>query len=730
MKSPALTILLSLFLTYANSFTAAADEVTDVVNEVAEKLIQQLPMDKKIALKSLSPEETGLPDEFLRKLVSDFEASLLTASAFEIKLLNRNATEEIWSDAIEFGDSKFEEIYKASEASILILLSPRVSPVGLEINAAAYELKGDSSGMLIASSGNQKIVVDLQEYLGVNINTIEDNIRNILADLDELSKSTQRIESPETYSEFIHNARYSEQNNQVIEAIKEYAAATEVNSKFADPYLKIAQLANFQFGSENAIKFVRSQHENLSGSELQIIELALGESKISDFDILQKRIEDPVILSLWLNLNFRKNIPKFSECSRLFFSGQTSCSRQESFVEDVSKALAIRVAIKTITKAVNAGYFSQVFLDPRLQNEYVKEDQYLQFSLSSQDHFNILELFQDVINSAHSARQKGSIEQDEELQLEVFSPIIDRFSDFNLDGRDKADFAITLAINLERAGYLAASSKIIEKLRSHVGDISSYYQYDILEYSDYLANFYRFTTSDRGGKSAILATRENLLTLISENYFDSRAFLKELDRVQPNGDYRFAVYRSMTEAFIIPKLVREGHIDLANRFVLNILTRENFGIFVNGVKPDPEAISLALVGYIYSINNDEDFLSINSKSRNSAETDSQRVNAQAPAVEASLTCYVMKDRSKITNVQDFTNLRQQAGLGGRVIDQISLDETVRIVDPGGFLRYDRCAASCDGTNQNEIKQCIDDNDVWIEVEYNGRRGFLSRKFLE
>lgn len=40
-------------------FQASADEVTDVVNDVAEKLIQQLPMDKKIALKSLSPEETS-----------------------------------------------------------------------------------------------------------------------------------------------------------------------------------------------------------------------------------------------------------------------------------------------------------------------------------------------------------------------------------------------------------------------------------------------------------------------------------------------------------------------------------------------------------------------------------------------------------------------------------------------------------------------------------------------
>jgi len=723
-------LCLTVALLVLAPFQVNADEITDVVNDVAAKLVQQLPMDKKIALKSLSPEETGLPDEFLRKLVSDFEASLLTASSFEIKLLNRNATEEIWSDAIEFGDSKFEEIYKASEASILILLSPRVSPAGLEIDAAAYELRGDSSGMLIAASGNQTVDIDLQEYLGVNINTIEDNIQNILADLDKLSKSSQRIEDPETFSEFIHNARYSEQNNHIIEAIREYAAATVVNSKFADPYLKIAQLANFQFGSENAIKFVHSQLISLSESELQIIDLALGESKISDFDVLQQRIEDPVILSLWLNLKFRESIPKFSECSRLFFSGHTSCPRQESFVEDVSEAFAIRVAIETVTKAVNTGYFSQVFLDPRLQTEYVREDRYLQFNLSSQDHFNTLELFQDVINSAHSIRGKGSIAQDEELQLQVFSPLIDRFPLYNSYTRGDVDFVITLSINLERAGYFAASSKIMEKLRSYVGDANIFYEYDVLEYSDYLANFYQFTTNDRGGRSVILATRENLLTLISENHFNSQNFLKEVDRVQPNGDYRFAVYRSMTEAFVIPKLVREGHIELANRFALNIVTRENFGIEVDGVKPDPEAMSLALVGYIYSVDNDEDFLSINSKNSNSAETDSQGNNAEAPAVKATLTCYMTKDKAKITNVQNYTNLQQQAGSEGRVTAQISLGETVTIVNRGSYLRYERCAAACEGSNQNAIKQCIDNNDVWIEVQYNGRTGFISRKFLE
>ena len=94
------------------------------------------------------------------------------------------------------------------------------------------------------------------------------------------------------------------------------------------------------------------------------------------------------------------------------------------------------------------------------------------------------------------------------------------------------------------------------------------------------------------------------------------------------------------------------------------------------------------------------------------------------------SCYVSEARAEITNVQNYTNLRRQAGLNGQVIGQVPLGAQVFVVNPGNFLRRDRCAGACNGTNQNAIKQCIDNNDVWIEVDYNGRRGFLSRKFLE
>lgn len=101
-----------------------------------------------------------------------------------------------------------------------------------------------------------------------------------------------------------------------------------------------------------------------------------------------------------------------------------------------------------------------------------------------------------------------------------------------------------------------------------------------------------------------------------------------------------------------------------------------------------------------------------------------------PNKQKSLTCGVVDSATKITNVENFTNLRRPAGLNGQVVAEVPLGATVSIVKPGSFLRYERCAAACNGTNQIAIEQCINNNDVWIEVQYKGQKGFLSRKFLE
>ena len=100
------------------------------------------------------------------------------------------------------------------------------------------------------------------------------------------------------------------------------------------------------------------------------------------------------------------------------------------------------------------------------------------------------------------------------------------------------------------------------------------------------------------------------------------------------------------------------------------------------------------------------------------------------ATLAPLTCYVDGEIAQIANVENYTNFRKRAGLNQPVIGKISLGEVVRLSDPGTYLRTERCASICNSANEQAIKQCIDNNEVWVEVQYNGRRGFLSRKFLE
>lgn len=107
-----------------------------------------------------------------------------------------------------------------------------------------------------------------------------------------------------------------------------------------------------------------------------------------------------------------------------------------------------------------------------------------------------------------------------------------------------------------------------------------------------------------------------------------------------------------------------------------------------------------------------------------------RLTNTIPNRPRSLSCGVSDSAAKVTNVQNFTNLRREANLQAQIVVRVPLGATVKIREPGIYWRPDRCAAACDRTKQTALTQCIDNNDVWIEVEYDGRKGFLSRKFVE
>lgn len=231
-------------------FQVAADEITDVMNRIAAEFVSQLPMNKKIVLRTSSPLISSLPEDFLQRLSSDFEASLLMASDFQINLLNRSSTEELWSEATEFGDADFEKLYDASKADVALLLQARPTQAGIEINVSMYELFGDNSGQLLAASGVKLIKGDFAESLGVNLNTIENRIDNIKDQLNDLKLKTDLLEAPNSFVEYYHNYNIYKSRNNYSEALKSLSEAVKYEF-FIDTMLEVISLSRDIYGEKH-----------------------------------------------------------------------------------------------------------------------------------------------------------------------------------------------------------------------------------------------------------------------------------------------------------------------------------------------------------------------------------------------------------------------------------------------------------------------------------------------
>ena len=110
------------------------------------------------------------------------------------------------------------------------------------------------------------------------------------------------------------------------------------------------------------------------------------------------------------------------------------------------------------------------------------------------------------------------------------------------------------------------------------------------------------------------------------------------------------------------------------------------------------------------------------------------------------SCWLTSPSARVTNVNEYVNLRRQPDFSARVIRQVPLGEQVRVLDHNTFhtgvgsqRERDACGRSCQafGRNPNDaaardrVQQCIDDNMLWYEItDARGNRGWVSRKFLE
>ena len=295
-------VLLATLCLVLFPFSTYADEVSDAVNGIAAGLVEQLPMDQKIALKSLSPDETGLPEDFLRRLTSDLEAALLTESGFEINLANRATMEDVWQEAIEFNNANFDELYQSADADVMLMMAPRAVANGVEVALTAYSLTGDNVGQILASSGTVLLPIDLQQSLGVNVNDLNQQMAEVLQEIERVGETGGLITDPNTYAEFYHNARVLQQRGEVDLAMRNYEQALAEGYLFVDPLLDLLDLANARYGEAGTQQyFERRIKENLPEELVQIGEILVGKDLLSFIQpIMDGEISFTPLLAIWL----------------------------------------------------------------------------------------------------------------------------------------------------------------------------------------------------------------------------------------------------------------------------------------------------------------------------------------------------------------------------------------------------------------------------------------------
>ena len=636
-------ILISLFLTFVASLNAAADEVTDVINEVAAKLVQQLPMDKKIALKSLSPEETGLPEDFLRKLTSDLEAALLTASDFEINLANRLSLEEVWQEAIEFNNADFDDLYKDANADVMLMMSPRAISKGVEIAITAYALTGDSVGKTLASSGSVLLPIDLQANLGVDVNDLNKQMAQVLAEIEKVGQTGGLISNPNTYAEFYHNARLLQQRGEVDLAIANLEQAIKHGNNngfmFFDPIFDFSTLIKAKYGERGALKYVEKRLKKdvstLVGITLSLLNDDSWDSKYLVQDINSGKDFPPALLALWLKHNFEH----YGNESTIVMMGVR------------------RKVSEFIIKSKKTGQFYNDFIDNVRAS-------------------NFLDTIPGIATPPPKPRNKfyynfgASNGKSVIKRLAIWDPI-STIDVIRICAKYKSNREICEDIDYN---WLVTNRKYVDP----------------------------YLFKDRSIPNSLPAWVERLEIANDKKFEWDTSLFNEVFEIR--SDFPLLWTKE------INCIVSYQYTDAAG--------------FTVKSSPSPRDVFV----------DERDHSKVKLKSImdciNSVDPEFKIISYPKNVVPTVFSCGVENSVATITNVQNFTNLRQQAGLNGQVIGQVPLGASVSVVNPGNFLRYDRCAATCNGKNQNAIKQCIDNNDVWIEVEHNGRRGFLSRKFLE
>jgi len=336
-----ISTFLLVFCTYVPP--SCADEVKPVYNELAQKLIKDLPRDKKMSLKSLTPEESGLPADFLLSLISNLEESLLDISDFEINLTNRLSIESAWEEAIEFNNANFDEIRRDAQSDILLMVTPRAIADGIEVSITAYALYEENSGKVLASTGTKLLPVDLKSVLGINVTNLNDQMALVAKEIKQISKSGGIISEPITYAEYYHNAKIYGQRGETDLAMRSLEQTIYSDVLFVDPIEDLLSLAIARYGQAGAKLYFEKKIQLHLPRELQLYGgLYVGSNLLDAAELI---ISKKNIFSPYKSLFMRRH--------------QGPYGVDEVFVK------ALKNANKHIAEDYKSGTFQSYYLDIR-----------------------------------------------------------------------------------------------------------------------------------------------------------------------------------------------------------------------------------------------------------------------------------------------------------------------------------------------------------------------------
>ena len=176
--------LLVVGLASCSKEDSAKAEYKEQYVKIAETIAAQIPSNSRVSLKLTSPDKNGLPEAFLRKLMAEFSGALVQSSKSRFQILNRNSTEEIWQEAVEFNNQDVAKITKSAGADVSVTLSPKINEKGIDLSVTAYSLKEESMGIVLASA-SELIPMNVKAELGVDVKNLDNKIDKITQLLDK-----------------------------------------------------------------------------------------------------------------------------------------------------------------------------------------------------------------------------------------------------------------------------------------------------------------------------------------------------------------------------------------------------------------------------------------------------------------------------------------------------------------------------------------------------------------